>query len=119
MKIARFPGGSNNTVSENYNHDIMKDLSKFLIVSGYTYFDWNIDSNDSKFICPDKNYIINSVLENSKEMNSAIILMHDNDMKTTTVEALPSIINGLINQGYEFKSLDQSQYTVQFLRAVY
>ena len=52
-------------------------------------------------------------------MNSAIILMHDNDMKTTTVEALPSIINGLINQGYEFKSLDQSQYTVQFLRAVY
>lgn len=119
MKIARFPGGSNNTISENYNHNIMKDLSKFLIASGYTYFDWNIDSNDSKSITPDKNYIINSVLENSKGMNSAIILMHDNIMKTTTVEALPYIINGLVSQGYEFNSLDQSQYTIQFLRAVY
>lgn len=119
IKIARFPGGSNNTISENYHYNIMPDLSKLLIVSGYTYFDWNIDSNDSTSIAPSRDYIINSVLENSKDINSAIILMHDNIMKTTTVEALPYIIDGLVNQGYEFSSLDPSQYTIQFLRAVY
>lgn len=119
MKIARFPGGSNNTISENHHYNIMPDLSKLLIVRGYTYFDWNIDSNDSTSIAPSRDYIINSVLENSKETNSAIILMHDNIMKTTTVEALPYIIDGLISQGYEFSFLDPSQYTIQFLRAVY
>ncbi|WP_454054099.1 polysaccharide deacetylase family protein [Clostridium sp. Marseille-Q7071] len=119
IKIARFPGGSNNTISENYHYNIMPDLSKLLIVSGYTYFDWNIDSNDSTSIAPSRDCIINSVLENSKDINSAIILMHDNIMKTTTVEALPYIIDGLVNQGYEFSSLDPSQYTIQFLRAVY
>ncbi|WP_461614902.1 polysaccharide deacetylase family protein [Clostridium sp. Marseille-QA1073] len=119
IKIARFPGGSNNTISENYHYNIMKDLSKFLIASGYTYFDWNIDSNDVASIAPSRDYIISSVLENSKDTNSAIILMHDNIMKTSTVEALPYIIDGLISQGYEFSSLDPSQYTIQFLRAVY
>jgi len=119
MKIARFPGGSNNTISENYHYNIMADLSKFLIVGGYTYFDWNIDSNDATAIAPSRDYIINSVLENSKDTNSAIILMHDNIMKTTTVEALPYIIDGLVSQGYEFSSLDPSQYTIQFLRAAY
>ncbi|WP_291578406.1 polysaccharide deacetylase family protein [Clostridium sp. UBA6640] len=119
MKIARFPGGSNNTISENYHYNIMTDLSKFLIISEYTYFDWNIDSNDATAIASSRDYIINSVLENSKDINSAIILMHDNIMKTTTAEALPYIIDGLINQGYEFSSLDPSQYTIQFLRAVY
>ncbi|WP_312573419.1 polysaccharide deacetylase family protein [Clostridium sp.] len=119
MKIARFPGGSNNTISENYHYNIMPDLSKLLITSDYTYFDWNIDSNDATSIAPSRDYIINSVLENSKDINSVIILMHDNIMKTTTVEALPYIIDGLVNQGYEFSSLDPAQYTIQFLRAVY
>ena len=34
--------------------------------------------------------------------------MHDTDVKTTTVESLSSIIDFLIEQGYEFGVIDEN-----------
>ena len=46
-KIVRFPGGSSNTISRNYNKGIMTELSNLVLNQGYRYFDWNVDSGDA------------------------------------------------------------------------
>jgi peptidoglycan/xylan/chitin deacetylase (PgdA/CDA1 family) len=47
MDILRFPGGSNNTVSNSYNRGIMNTLTARYRSLGYVYFDWNVSSGDS------------------------------------------------------------------------
>ena len=37
-KIIRFPGGSNNTVSNNYSYGIMDTLTRSVSENGYVYF---------------------------------------------------------------------------------
>ncbi|MCY6484402.1 polysaccharide deacetylase [Clostridium aestuarii] len=116
-KIVRLPGGSNNTVSHKYGgNTVMNDITTYLIDNGYTYFDWNIDSTDASVKLQNKNKIVSSVLNNSKKKSAIIILMHDVSIKTTTVEALSEIIEGLLKQGFQFRVLSPNEYTTQFLR---
>lgn len=42
--------------------------------------------------------------------------MHDAAAKTTTVEALPEIIEGLVKQGFKFDSLNEDSYAPHFLK---
>lgn len=113
--IIRFPGGSNNTVSHKYGGtEIMKEIVQKVVESGYQYFDWNVSSNDAEKLKQDKEVIVNSVLEGTKNKSKAVILMHDSAPKTTTAEALPEIIEGLIEQGFTFDSLDESSYAPHF-----
>ncbi|MCY6355813.1 polysaccharide deacetylase family protein [Clostridium sp. ZS2-4] len=117
-KIVRLPGGSNNSISRRYGGTtLMLEISKYLLDNGYTYFDWNIDSTDASVKLQSKTKIVTSVLNTSKSKSALIVLLHDNSVKTTTVEALPEIIEGLINQGFEFKTLSPNEYINQFLRA--
>lgn len=117
-KIVRLPGGSNNSISRRYGGTtLMMEISKYLLNNGYTYFDWNIDSTDASVKLQNKTKIVNSVLNRSKNKSTLIVLLHDNSVKTTTVEALPEIIEGLIDQGFEFRSLSPTEYINQFLRA--
>jgi peptidoglycan/xylan/chitin deacetylase (PgdA/CDA1 family) len=53
-------------------------------------------------------------LNGSKGLKNAVILMHDAQPKTTTVEALPAIVEGLKNQGFVFKALSSDSELVQF-----
>lgn len=117
-KIARLPGGSNNTISNKYGgKNIMVSISKYLINNNYTYFDWNVDSTDASVPVQSKDKIVKSVLDESKNKTAVIILMHDSSAKTTTVKALPEIIEGLSKQHFEFRSLSSEEYVTQFLRA--
>ena len=40
----------------------------------------------------------------------AVVLMHDSYPKTTSVEALPFIINFLKNEGFEFRTFADTNY---------
>lgn len=114
-KILRFPGGSNNTLSKKYNtSDLMGQIIQRVTEEGYHYFDWNVDSADASATCQDKDIIVKSVLEGAKDKKSSIILLHDAGMKTTTVEALPEIVEGLRNQGYVFDKISEETYPVRF-----
>lgn len=114
-KVLRFPGGSNNTISEKYNrHDIMDQLIEEVEAQGYHYFDWNVDSLDATAVCPDKDIIVQGVLDGAKDKKNAIILMHDTKVKKTTVEALPEIVTGLRAQGYVFDKMTEDTVAVQF-----
>ena len=113
--IMRFPGGSNNTVSRRYNRNIMSELTAQAKQRGIVYFDWNVSSTDAERVLQSKEKIISATLSECKSKQHAIILMHDNKAKTTTVEALPIIIDALKSQGFIFKTLNPDVEPVQFM----
>jgi len=99
MTTFRFPGGS---MSWNSNEiDIRVGIIEEL---GYDYFDWHIDSGDAHPQQADKSSqaLTSIVLSNTNNIEHVIILMHDSGNKDTSLEALPSIIQGLREQGYSF-----------------
>lgn len=113
--VLRFPGGSNNGISKNYSgFDIMGEIIPKVQKDGFAYFDWNVDSGDANKANQNKQVIVNAVLSQSKDKEHAIILMHDAAVKTTTVEALPEIVQGLRKQGFIFKELTPEAPTVHF-----
>lgn len=114
-KIIRFPGGSNNTVSNRYGGvGLMDKIISQVKEKGYIYYDWNVDSTDASRARQDKNVIVDSVLSQAKYQKEANILMHDAAGKGTTVEALPEIVKGLREQGFSFKAITQETTPVQF-----
>lgn len=114
-KILRFPGGSNNTVSRHAGGSgIMNVMIDAVLEEGYRYFDWNVDSQDAAKAKQSKDVIVRSVLNGANQTNKAVILMHDAPAKTTTVDALPEIIDGLVQKGFTFRGLDMNSPEVQF-----
>jgi peptidoglycan-N-acetylglucosamine deacetylase len=115
--ILRFPGGSNNHVSRKYGgSQLMNRLADLKTKEGYQFFDWNVDSRDASKIVQNRDTIVQSVLNGSRNKKKAIILMHDSQVKTTTVQALPRIIAGLKKQGFSFNSLTKDSFTNQFIK---
>lgn len=114
-KLLRFPGGSNNTVSHRYGgKDIMNQIIPTVTDAGYVYYDWNVDSQDAAKGLQDTQVIVDSVLKQAKYNDNAVILMHDAAAKTTTVDALPKIVEGLKEQGFVFDALSTDSEPVKF-----
>lgn len=107
--IIRFLGGSSNTISKKYRIGIMSELCPLVESLGYTYFDWNVSSGDADGNTIAKNTIINNVTKGVRKNRSNVVLMHDINTKTTTADALQSIINYGLSNGYTFAGL--SSYT--------
>jgi len=78
----------------------MTTLTKEVESRGYIYFDWNVDSGDADDTTVDKDVIVNNVRTRLGSYSRAMILMHDAKAKTTTVDALPEIIEYLQKNGY-------------------
>lgn len=111
--LVRFPGGTSNTVSRKYCSGIMTTLSKELPARGYQYFDWDWDSTDAEANRQDTSVIVRNATKAIGNDNHVILLMHDAAAKTTTVEALPSVIEAYKNAGYRFDVLSLTSYTYQ------
>ena len=103
--IMRFPGGSSNAVSAKYCEGIMTDLTQRMPSLGYSFYDWNVSSGDATAARVPAATIVSNVLNGAKGKNSICVLMHDTGAKTTTVEALPAIIEGLDAMGFRFAPL--------------
>ncbi|MCB2290017.1 polysaccharide deacetylase [Clostridium sp. CS001] len=113
--ILRYPGGSNNHISRSYGGmEIMNSVIKDMNKEGYKYFDWNVDSTDASVFRQTKENIVHAVLTESSSVKHAVILMHDLNPKTTTVQALPEIIEGLKSQGFIFDGLSKNAIAPQF-----
>jgi peptidoglycan-N-acetylglucosamine deacetylase len=116
MNIARFPGGSNNKVSVKFGgNNVTQNIAQELNARGYTYFDWNVDSHDASGVFASPDYIAKTVLQQSKNKKNINILLHDGPSKENTVEALPAIIEGLLEQGFVFRVLTNESSKIQFL----
>lgn len=90
--IVRFPGGSSNTISKVDMHTLIEYLDS----EDMTYFDWNVSSGDASSARIGAEQIAENVLENVDKYNNAVVLMHDAAGKDSTVDALPAIIEKLL-----------------------
>lgn len=104
----RFPGGSSNTVSRRYCQGIMSTLTKEVVEKGYQYYDWNGDSTDAS----GNNVPVSKLIANatSSKANNINILFHDTKAKSTTVEALPAIIENYLARGYRFEAINDNSF---------
>lgn len=107
-KYVRFPGGASNTVSRKYCPGIMSVLSKELIARGYQYYDWNVDSTDAS----GNNVPVSKIVANAtnSKANNVNILFHDTAAKSTTVQALPAIIENYLSRGYRFEGINDNSF---------
>lgn len=107
--IFRFPGGSVN----NYNKKICKELTDEMVRRGFTYFDWNVSSDDAVKGYTEES-IYSNVMNGCKNHSVSVVLMHDSAPKKATVAALERIIPDLLEQGYTFDRLDETAQPTVF-----
>lgn len=110
LNFIRFPGGSDNRVS---NSNTMRTIRDTFAGKGMDYVDWNVSSEDATAAKVPADKIRNSTINQLSHKSFAVILMHDAAGKTTTVDALPAIIDYLKKQGFTFrtfKDLTSSEY---------
>lgn len=93
--LYRFPGGSSNQVS-NIN---MSEYIRYLNDHDITYMDWNVSAGDatSQAYTPDE--LVENVMTDVVKYKTSVVLLHDADGKTATVDALPQMIESLQAQG--------------------
>lgn len=95
--IIRFPGGSFGDWKLSYREQVL--------ALGYRYIDWNSLNGDAEGHYIPKEKLVERFKSTYHGQNELIVLMHDTDAKATTSEALPDIIEFLIDEGYEFGTL--------------
>lgn len=112
-KLYRFPGGSSNQVS---NTD-MSEFIRFLNEEGVTYFDWNVSSGDATSQAYTADELLGNVLNDVTKYKTSVVLMHDSNTKTATVEALGPMIEALQGMGAQILPIDENTTLVQHIKA--
>lgn len=87
--LVRFPGGSSNSVSKQYNKGIITRLAKKLQEQGYQYFDWNVSSGDAGG-AKTSEQVYKNVISGIGNKKTAIVLQHDT--KKFSIDAVEDII---------------------------
>ncbi|MFA5536841.1 MAG: polysaccharide deacetylase family protein [Bacillota bacterium] len=80
---------------------------KMIREEGYGLLHWNVDSYDSRSPIPDAETIFENVKRQAAKERlwpSMVVLIHDGGNHGTSVEALPKIIEYLLDQGFVFKT---------------
>ena len=108
----RFPGGSGNEISNVNMAEFVHILNQEQIV----YFDWNVASGDAaaSYTVED---VQNNVLEGVSKYKSSVVLLHDGPNKSTTVDALGTLIESLQGQGANILPIDENTYVIQYIKA--
>lgn len=96
QKFMRFPGGAfpNETRLIPYMQAVKQN--------GYRFLNWNAMTGDADRNLEPVEYLIEHVKHDIRGESTVVVLMHDAPAKTTTVQALPTIIQYLKDQGYTF-----------------
>lgn len=98
--IFRFPGGSYST----YINPIKKELREELERRGFLGYDWSVSGEDSVGT-PTAASIKKNIFDAIEGQKQPIILLHDSPCSNLTAEILPEILDRLIADGYEFRTL--------------
>ncbi len=86
----------------DYDNEVIQNASS----CGYYTIQWDVDSLDWKDYGVDS--IIKTVCKHKNLQNGSIILMHNG--AKYTAEALPKVIEGLLEQGYEIVPISELIY---------
>ncbi len=110
--LVRLPGGSVNESNAAIRTEILKRIEDL----GFVYFDWNCSSGDGNPKPYEPDAILENVLRTAGSKNRIVVIMHDTGSKTTTVQALPQVIEALRDRGYSFGKLAKDVPPVQQTR---
>lgn len=99
-QIFRFPGGSVNGYNRGNYQEIIAEMTR----RGFVYFDWNASAQDATAKPRAAEAIAADCLKGSNK-DLAVVLCHDSAARTTTVDALPAVIEGYQAKGYTFMAL--------------
>lgn len=92
--VSRFPGGS----STSFADERMKtEYIPYVKSKGLIYYDWNVSSGDGNGSITSEQ-VYNNVINGVKNKDVSVVLMHDGSGHEATVEALPRILDTLINE---------------------
>lgn len=112
--VCRYPGGTNNTVSQHYSDHIMQKVDPQVKATGIKPYDWNAYAGDAESgPKPSADKIVQNVLS-SAGPKTLVVLMHDTGVNSNDVAALPGIISGLRARGYTFGTLTPFTPDMQF-----
>ena len=98
--VFRFPGGSYSA----YINPIKEELKEELTRRGFIGYDWNVSGEDAVGT-PTAASIKNHIFGSLEGQHQPIILLHDSPCSNLTAEVLPEILERLIEEGYEFRTL--------------
>ena len=95
----------------------MAEFVRILNEKGITYFDWNVSAGDtsSDYTVDD---VVTNVTEGVKRYKTSVVLLHDGDDKSTTVEALESLIQKLQQMKAGFCRLMKIQKSFNISRQI-
>lgn len=115
VKLFRFPGGSSNTMFTKYAPEVAMDDWFTMIHDelGMEYFDWNVSSLDASGTYKTADEIYEAVINGAQDKNQITVLFHDVTKNQSTLEALPRIIEKLLEMGYSIEPLTTSSRPVQ------
>ena len=109
----RFPGGSSNTISEDYSPGIMTKLINGVQARGYQYYDWSLASGDGETVSAEEIISISTGKAEGYDPTTETNIMylcHDAPAKQTTLEALPKVLEYFQAAGYSFEAIDKSTW---------
>ena len=102
-KYYRFPGGSDTSVTDLKTSDCVAYLKR----RGYEFYDWNALSGDAEGVGYSSDQLVENVMYSVHENEGdSIVLMHDSSTDNGMIDALPDIIESLIEEGYELRAID-------------
>lgn len=109
----RFPGGSTNPIS----NVPMSELIAFLNEQGTIYYDWNVSAGDAASTAYTVDEIVENVIDDVVKYKTSVVLLHDADEKSTTVEALGPLIEALQEMDAEILPIDEDTQVIQSVKA--
>lgn len=108
----RFPGGSSNQIS----NVPMGDLIQFLDTQGIVYYDWNVSAGDSASEAYTSEEMVENVTEDVVKYKTSVVLLHDSEDKSETVEALRPLIEALQEMDAEILPIDEDTQAIQYVK---
>lgn len=109
----RFPGGSSNQIS----NVPMNSLIQYLNEEQCVYFDWNVSAGDAASAAYTAEEIVENVTEDVEKYKTSVVLLHDSENKSATVEAIGPLIEALQEMNAEILPIDEDTQVIQYVKA--
>lgn len=110
FKLVRFPGGGFRSSADSYS-PVKQQCKTAMAEYGFYYCDWNALNGDAEGKTKDADELLEYLIDSVEGQNNVVVLMHDAAAKQATADALASIIEYFIGEGYTFHRLDDIVYT--------
>lgn len=109
----RFPGGSSNQIS----NVPMSTLIQFLNREGVVYYDWNVSAGDAASAAYSAEEIVENVTGDVIRYKTSVVLLHDSEDRSVTVEAIRPLIEALLEMDAEILPIDEATQVIQYVKA--